>query len=304
MANMACLALFCLLVPLAGVLGATACTPNATTSAITLSKVSPAYWRATFSNPPFNAQGTAFYEDLYSLIDQLANDTEVKVVVFDSNVEKFWISQEDLLNPTPSDLVNETYWGNMTRLANLPVVTVAAIRGIARGSGAEFAAALDIRFASKEKGIIGHPEVGLGSLPGGGGLHLLPILTNRGRAMEIVLGADDFDADTAALYGWINRAVPDAQFDDFVDGFARRVAAWDRYALAAAKKIINQDTRFPTAEQVASDYTAYSAAVSRKVVIERTCAIIAAGLQTNETFEINAANELLLFSGPGPWPVS
>ncbi|KAH9908273.1 ClpP/crotonase-like domain-containing protein [Xylariomycetidae sp. FL2044] len=288
-----------LLGPLAGVLAVPLIRAE---PSIVVTKVSPAYWRATLSNPPFNIQGQAFYEDLYEVIDQVANDNDVKVVVFDSNVENFWIAHFDLLNPVPSELVGEAWWENMSRLANLPVLTVASIRGIARGGGAEFAAALDVRFGSKEKAIFAQPEVGLGSLAGGGGMRLVPMLTGRGRAMEIILGADDFDADTAALYGWINRSIPDEQLDGFVDKFARRVASWDKYALASAKSIINQDTGFPSREQVISDYDNYMAAFNQGVVAQRAEALIAAGLQSDEEFEIHANEELVRFSGDGPWP--
>jgi enoyl-CoA hydratase/carnithine racemase len=129
---------------------------------ITTTKVTPSYWRATFCDPPVNIEGTAFFEDFYALIDQIAADSNVKVVVFDSAVPDFWMAHFDIINPVPSDLIMTSYWGNITRLANLPVLTVAAIRGIARGGGAEIAAALDVRFASKEKAVLGHIEVGLG----------------------------------------------------------------------------------------------------------------------------------------------
>ncbi|RYC57815.1 hypothetical protein CHU98_g8403 [Xylaria longipes] len=164
-------------------------------------------------------------------------------------------------------------------------------------------AALDLRFESKEKAILGQSELGLGLLPGGGGLHLLPRLTGRGRTLEIVLGADDVDADTAALYGSIrvNRAIPDHQFDHFVDKFARRVASWDHYAITMAKKIINGATGFPKVEEVTSDYNAFQATFGQGVVAQRAQALIASGLQTIEKFEINAAEEVLRFAGNGPW---
>lgn len=96
------------------------------------------------------------------------------------------------------------------RLANAPVVSIASIRGRARGIGSEIALGSDMRFASIEKAIFGQPEVGVGQVPGGGSLERLPLLTGRARALEIVLGANDFDAKTAEDYGWINRALPEA----------------------------------------------------------------------------------------------
>jgi enoyl-CoA hydratase/carnithine racemase len=129
---------------------------------IVTTKVTPSYWRATFSCPPLNVQGLAFFQDYYALIDQIEADNDVKVVVFDSSAPDFWLDHFDVLNVVPPELSWDTYWGNVTRLANLPVLTVAAIRGITSGGGAEIAASLDIRFGSKEKAIIGQPEVSIG----------------------------------------------------------------------------------------------------------------------------------------------
>lgn len=129
---------------------------------IITTKVTPSYWRATFSCPPLNIQGLAFFQDYYALIDQIEADSDVKVVVFDSSAPDFWLDHFDVLNYVPPELTWNSYWGNVTRLANLPVLTVAAIRGITSGGGAEIAASLDIRFGSKEKAIIGQPEVSIG----------------------------------------------------------------------------------------------------------------------------------------------
>jgi len=103
-----------------------------------------------------------------------------------------------------------------TRLAKSGVLSIAVIRGRVRGGGSEFTLGCDIRFASREKAIFGQPEIGTGLIPGGGALERLPMLVGRSRALEIVLGANDFDADTAERYGWINRAIPDAELDAFV----------------------------------------------------------------------------------------
>ncbi|KAI8945995.1 ClpP/crotonase-like domain-containing protein [Xylaria longipes] len=269
-------------------------------STIITTKVTPSYWRATFSHPPFNLMDNALLTDFFSLIDNIAGDPDVKVVVFDSNVEHFFIAHFDVLNPVSPDLLGPAYWGNFTRLANLPVLTVAAIQGIARGGGAELSAALDVRFGSKEKAILGQFEVGFGAFPGGSGLRMLPRLAGRGRALEIVLGADDFDADTAAQYGWINRAIPDNEFADFVDKFARRVAGWDRYGISYAKSIINK-SGYPTVEDVYSDLLAFQAAVSQGAVPARLKAFAEAGFQSNVTFEKNLSSEELRFVGPEPW---
>jgi len=139
--------------------------------------------------------------------------------------------------PGPTGL---TAWPDiLTRLEHAPCITVGSVRGRARDVGSEFLLALDIRFASREKAIFGQPEIGFGFFPGDGGLERLPLVTGRSRAMEIITGGEDFDADTAERYGWINRSVPDAELDAFTDRFATRDASFDRLAAATAKEILN-----------------------------------------------------------------
>jgi enoyl-CoA hydratase/carnithine racemase len=108
-----------------------------------------------------------------------------------------------------------------------------------RGGGSEFIMACDIRFASRENAIFGQPEVGTGLIPGGGALQRLPLLVGRSRALEIILGADDYDAETAERYGWINRAIPVAELQDFLTTFVRRILSFDKQALSTCKGTIN-----------------------------------------------------------------
>lgn len=166
---------------------------------IITSKITKSYWRATFANPPFNLEDSAWFKAFYELVAEIANDSDVKVVVFDSSAPDFYIAHLDIINPINQEYI-DGIWGNLTLLHDLPVLTIAAVRGIARSGGAEFAAALDVRFASK-KAKFGQTEVAYGQLPGGGGMSLLPRIVGRSRALEIILGAEDFDADTAAQYG-------------------------------------------------------------------------------------------------------
>jgi len=130
-------------------------------------------------------------------------------------------------------------------------VSIAKIRGRTRGIGNEFVLACDMRFASRQSALFGQPEVGVGLIPGGGALEWLPRLVGRSRALEIVLSADDFDADVAERYGWVNRTLDDKGLDSFVDALVRRLASFDREVLAAAKAQIN---RFgtPTAPELQS----------------------------------------------------
>ncbi len=136
------------------------------------------------------------------------------------------------------------------RLSSTPVVSIAKIRGRTRGIGNEFVLACDMRFASRQSALFGNPELGVGLVPGGGALEWLPRLVGRSRALEIVLSADDFDADIAERYGWVNRTLDDDELDPFVDTLVRRLASFDRETLGAAKAQIN---RFGTCLQSSND---------------------------------------------------
>jgi enoyl-CoA hydratase/carnithine racemase len=218
---------------------------------------SEAYWRVTFDNPPLNLLNPDTINELHHMIGRIEDDTRLKVVVFDSADPDFFIAHYDMsragetpTRPEPSGLPR---WIDFTtRLAKVSVVSVASIRGRARGVGSEFLLACDLRFASLEKAIFGQPEVAVGLIPGGGAVERLSILVGRARALEVLLGSDDFDASTAERYGWINRAVPDADLDAFVDNLARRVASFDRHALAEAKRLINRHGLPDPAELIAT----------------------------------------------------
>ncbi len=216
-----------------------------------VNKVTPAYWRATFNNGPLNLFGPETYIALKQLVTDLENDRSVRVVVFDSSTPDFFIAHYDMRRAMeepegPGTGVISTWGTFVLRLVNLPILSIAAIRGRVRGHGNEFISACDIRFASRERAIFSQPEVGAGVTPGGGGFEWLPRNVGRSRALEIILGSDDFDASTAELYGWINRAIPDIEFESFVDRFARRIAGFDARPLVEAKRVVNARAGLPT----------------------------------------------------------
>ena len=229
----------------------------------------PGHVRVTFDNPPINLFDPDVFAQLRLLVDEWERRADLRVVVFDSADPDYWISHLDVhrLNEVPdgpgaAKLADE--WHHfITRLARLPVITIAMIRGRARGIGNEFALACDMRFASREKALLAQPEVGFGVVPGGGGLDWLPALVGRSRAIEIVTSADDYDADTAERYGWINRAVPDDQLDETVDALANRIAAWDPQALADAKRVINERVAPPSEGDLLQSFSVILAAVAR-----------------------------------------
>src|SRR5438552_18866499 len=147
------------------------------------------------------------------------------------------------------------------RLTRSPVVSSAKIRGCVRGASSEFVLSCDMRFASRENTRLGQPEVGVGVHPGGGGTERLPHLVGRGRALEIILGANDFDGDTAERYGYVNRALPDGELDGFVDALARRIASFDRRAIAAGKNLINQ-VSLPSADRLLEALNSFTTALT------------------------------------------
>ena len=138
----------------------------------------------------------------------------------------------------------------MLRLSKAPFITIASIRGRTRGGGNELALALDLRYASREKALFGQPEVGSGLLPGGGGTERLPRFVGRDRALEVILSSSDYGADLAERWGWVTRAVPDAELDAFVDTMAARLASFDKTSLASAKSMINRGSLPPDADLI------------------------------------------------------
>ncbi len=214
-------------------------------SQFSVARITPAYWRITFSNPPLNLVNPETILELQALVGTIESDAGLRAVVFDSAHPDFFMARYDLsraaetpVQPGPTGL--PTWIDLTTRLTQASAVSIAAIRGRVRGGGSELALACDLRFASLEKAVFGQPEVPAGVLPGGGAIERLPLLTGRARALEIIIGGEDFDAATAERYGWINRALPDAELDGFVDAFARRVASFDGKAIAEAKRLVNR----------------------------------------------------------------
>src|SRR6478609_5215417 len=209
----------------------------------------PVYWRVLFENPPFNIVDSSIFEGLQGLLARMDSNPSLRVVVFESTNPEFYLAHFDLTGKTgnittavgPSGL--PILMDTFVRLTKSPVVSIAKIRGCVRGVSSEFVLACDMRFASRENTLLGQPEVGVGVHPGGGGTERLPPLVGRGRALEIILGANDFTGEAAERYGYVNRALPDAELDGFVDVLARRIASFDRRPIAAAKNLVNQVSR-------------------------------------------------------------
>jgi enoyl-CoA hydratase/carnithine racemase len=251
---------------------------------------SPAYWRIVFDYPPFNIVDATLYQALQGLLARMDASPSLRVVVFESANPEFFLAHFDLTGKTgnittavgPSGLpiLTDTF----VRITRSPVASIAKIRGCVRGVSSEFVLACDMRFASRENTLLGQPEVGVGVHPGGGGTERLPPLVGRGRALEIVLGANDFDGDTAAQYGYVNRALPDEELDGFVDALARRIATFDGRAIAAAKRLINQ-VSLPSADNLLSALNSFQTALSWPEALQRVEALLEQGLQQDRNFE-------------------
>ena len=242
---------------------------SANTRQIRLARRTPFYWRVTFDHPPLNIFGPDAMPQLNEIVTALETDTDVKVVVFDSAVEGFFLTHYDFLAkaedttslvPGPTGL--SPLPDMLVRLSRAPVVSIASIRGRATGVGSELALASDMRFASCEKAILSQWEVGAGLVPGGGPMARLPRLMGRGRALEVLLGADDMRGDLAEFYGYVNRALPDAELDAFVDALAMRIASFDKQAIAETKRFVDIASLPPDAE-IAPEWDACIASIQR-----------------------------------------
>ena len=236
---------------------------------------SDAYWRVTFDIPPLNIFGPANIPQLERVVSSLETDDYVKVVVFDSAVDGFFLTHYDFLAkpeesakfpPGPTGL--QPLPDMLVRISRAPLVSIALIRGRATGVGSELALASDMRFASREKAVLSQWEVGAGLVPGGGPMARLPRLIGRGRALEVLLGADDVPGHLAELYGYVNRALPDAELDGFVDALARRIASFDKQAIADTKRLVNIAS-LPADSEISPEWGAFISSLGRAAAQER-----------------------------------
>jgi enoyl-CoA hydratase/carnithine racemase len=257
---------------------------NATTKTvqIRLSRSSPAYWRITFDNPPLNVMGPQFVQEFREIITAIEDDEQVKVVVFDSAVEGFFLNHSDFLanfedlKRIPSGPTGLEAWPDiLVRLTRAPVVSIALIRGRATGNGSEIALASDMTFVSREKAVLSQWEVGIGLVAGGGPMARLPRLMGRGRALEVLLSSDDIGGELAEAYGYVNRALPDAELDAFVDALATRIAAFDKWAIANTKRLVNAS--LPPDVEIAAGWDACMASVARPATQARVKAFFELG---------------------------
>jgi len=211
-----------------------------------LTRRSPAYWRVTIDNPPINVMGPEMVREFQDLINALEADKDVRVVVFDSAVDDYFLNHSDFmakledLTALPAGPTGLPPWPDfLARLPRLPVASIALIRGRATGNGSEITLACDMSFASREKAILSQWEVGVGMVAGGGPMARLPQLIGRNRALEVLLSSEDLRGDQAEAYGYVNRSLPDADLDAFVEALATRISKFDKWAIANTKRLVN-----------------------------------------------------------------
>jgi enoyl-CoA hydratase/carnithine racemase len=222
---------------------------------IRLTRISSAYWRITFDNPPLNVMGPQFVREFRDIITDVEADQEVRVLVFESAVEGFFLNHSDF-NADMKDLTSmpqgptglEAWPDVLVRITRAPVVSIALIRGRATGNGSELALACDMSFASREKARLSQWEVGVGVVAGGGPMARLPRQMGRQRALEVLLSSDDIGGDLAAAYGYVNRSLADSELDGFVNALATRIASFDKWAIANTKRLVNAASLPPDVE--------------------------------------------------------
>jgi enoyl-CoA hydratase/carnithine racemase len=244
-----------------------------------VNRVSPAYWRIIMNNPPLNLMGPEFVLQFREIMAAIESDEQLKVVVFESAVEGFFLNHSDF-NAKFEDLTNipagptglEAWPDILVRLQRVPVVSIALIRGRATGNGSELTLACDMSFASREKTRLSQWEVGVGMVAGGGPTARLPRLIGRNRAMEVLMGSDDIGGDLAQAYGYVNRSLPDAELDGFVGALATRIASFDKWAISNTKRLVNAASLTPEVE-MAAGWEACMASVARPTTQARLKAL-------------------------------
>ena len=246
----------------------------------------------TIGHPPLNVLDLALITELLQFVAAVRTDEEVRVIVFQSADPEFFLAHGDMnfiadpaslaafmgsVPPSPLNPMQALH----EQLRTLPQVTIAKIAGLARGGGNELLMALDMRFAASGRTGLGQPEALMGIIPGGGGTQYLTRLVGAPRALEAILGATLFDAELAERYGWINRALPAAELDQFVETLARRIAALPLGVAAAAKAAV-QAGLAPLEQGLATENALMGGLFQLPATVERTRQALAAGAQTRE----------------------
>jgi enoyl-CoA hydratase/carnithine racemase len=251
---------------------------------IRVTRRTPAYWRITFNNGPLNVMGPQMVREFTALIDAIEADKDLRVVVFDSAVDGYFLNHSDFkarldeMLALPPGRTGLPPWPDfLVRLTRAAVASIALIRGRATGNGSELLLSCDMAFASKEKAIISQWEVGVGMVAGGGPMARLPHLIGRNRAMEVLLTSADIRGEQAEAYGYVNRALPDDELDAYVEAVARRIARFDKWAIGQTKRLVN--TSLSPDVELGAGWEACVASLGRPAAQEGIKALTEKGFQ-------------------------
>jgi enoyl-CoA hydratase/carnithine racemase len=227
--------------------------------------------------------GPEFVVELGEIMTAIETDENLKVVVFDSAVDGFFLNHSDFtvkleeLTSLPQGPTGLEAWPDiLVRITRAPVVSIAKIEGRATGNGSEITLACDMAFISRERGLLSQWEVGVGMVAGGGPMARLPRLIGRGRALEVLLGSDDICGDLAAAYGYVNRSLPDSELDAFIEALATRISAFDKWAISNTKRLVNAAS-LPQDVEIAAGWDACIASVVRPATQKRIKELMARG---------------------------
>jgi enoyl-CoA hydratase/carnithine racemase len=260
----------------------TTAAPPPESARIRVTRRSAAYWRVTIDNPPINVMSPEMIGQFHEVINALETDDDVRVVVFDSAVDDYFLNHSDFtanfddFTALPAGPTGLPQWPDfLVRLTRAPVVSIALIRGRATGNGSELSLASDMSFASREKAILSQWEVGVGLVPGGGPMARLPQLIGRNRALEVLLSSEDIRGEQAEAYGYVNRALPDAELDAFVEALATRISGFDKWAIANTKRLVN--TSLPPDVELGAGWDACMASIGRPAAQAGIQALMAQG---------------------------
>ncbi len=255
----------------------------------------------TFDNPPINVQSITMLDDLTTLCDKLETCKETKVVVFQSANPNFFVAHADITflkdmstTPVSRDKVELLYLQEvLERVSTLPQATIAKIEGYARGGGHEFALACDMRFAARGKAIFEQMEVGMGILPCGGGASRMARQAGLGNALEVILGARDYDADEAERIGTVNRALDPNEIAIFVTELADRIARFPSEAITACKRAVYASIDLPIDEALKEEAYQLYQATSQTPAIKRFTTAYETDFQNDMDNQRNFESKLL-----------
>jgi len=242
----------------------------------------------TIDHPPINLFDLALMQEMNRVGIEIESDDAVRVVVFDSADPDFFIAHADvtLIQQLPTETPPKAdslgpFHMMVDRFRTIPKVSIAKIEGRARGGGSEFVLSLDMRFGALGRAVLSQPEVGVGIIPGGSGTQRLPRLVGRGRALEIILGCEDFPADLAERYGYINRALPPEELTPFVERLAYRIASFPPKAIALAKASVNA-AELPIVEGLIEEAHYFNQSVATPAAQRRMANFMGLGGQTRD----------------------